>query len=101
MQLIKGGTSYHIHKVQGNNFPIWHFSFHESTIRDLFDFRNRRRYIHMNPVESHLIEDPANWPYSSASGRFALDPMPAYLSSGAKALLLKASFNAGAKAPAP
>ena len=101
MQLIKGGASHQIHKVQENNSPIWHSSVHESTIRDLFDFRNRRRYIHMNPVEAHLIEHAADWPYSSASGRFKLDPMPEYLSSGAKAHLIREVVNVGAKAPTP
>jgi putative transposase len=61
IQLIKGGSSYQIRKA---------------------------RNIHTNPVRAKLVEKPENWPYSSATGKFSLDPTPdkfLQLSSGAKA----------------
>jgi putative transposase len=88
MQLIKGGSSHDIHKQRGHKMEIWQQGFYEWTIRDAEDWRVKAEYIEMNPVRARLAQDRRDWPYSSASGRFVLDPMPARyskLSSGAKA----------------
>jgi putative transposase len=100
MQLIKGGSSHEIHRQRGHKMQIWQPGFHESTVRDAGDFQARRLYIHNNPVEAHLVLEPADWPYSSASGRLALDPAPESLSSGAKARFAVGGY-VGAKAPTP
>ena len=100
MQLIKGGSSHRIHRQRENNALIWNSGFHEVTVRDGEDLEARRRYIHMNPVGGRLVERAADWPWSSASGAFALDVIAAPLSSGAKARVVSGS-NVGAKAPTP
>jgi len=64
---------------------IWQPGFHEATVRDEKDFRGRQAYIQMNPVEARLAQNPASWPHGSASGWFAIDPIPEALSSGAEA----------------
>jgi putative transposase len=86
IQLIKGGSSHEIHKRRETRLQVWSSGFHESTIRDARDFEAKRGYIHMNPVEARLVSSPADWNWSSASGKFAMDPMPTGFSSGAKAL---------------
>ncbi|HLZ14011.1 MAG TPA: transposase [Candidatus Acidoferrum sp.] len=88
MQLIKGGSSFEIHKKRGQKMEIWQKGFHDWTIRDADDWRVKSEYVAMNPVRAHLVQTFRDWPYSSAFGKFILDPMPAkYLSaaSGAKA----------------
>jgi putative transposase len=88
VQLIKGGSSHQIHQQRGHRMEIWQPGFHDWTIRDREDYAARSRYIRMNPVEAHLVERPEDWPFSSASGKFRLDPMPERLkalASGAKA----------------
>ncbi len=100
MQLIKGGSSHEIHRQRGHKMEIWQPGFHESTVRNADDFQARRSYIHSNPVAAHLVREPADWPYSSASGRFVLNPTPEPLSSGAKALSTVGVY-VGAKAPTP
>jgi putative transposase len=88
MQLIKGGSSFDIHKQRGQKMDIWQQGFHDWTIRDLDDWRAKTEYIAMNPVRARLVGSFRDWPYSSASGKFILDSMPErYLSatSGAKA----------------
>jgi putative transposase len=101
MQLIKGGSSHQIHLQRNQKMQIWQPGFHESTVRDADDLHARRQYIHANPVEAHLVERLADWPYSSASGKFALDSVPKHLSSGAKAPFITEMRNVGAKAPTP
>ncbi len=88
MQLIKGGASHEIHKERNQRMEIWQQGFYDWTIRNLADWRTKVNYIHMNPVRTKLVERPEDWPYSSASGKFTLDPIPArylQLASGAKA----------------
>jgi putative transposase len=100
MQLIKGSSSFEIHKQRGQKMEIWQQGFHDWTIRDSEDWRVKSEYVAMNPVRAHLVEAFRDWPYSSASGKFMLDPMPAqYLpaTSGAKA----PSFDAPAQGLKP
>ena len=88
MQFIKGASSRCIHKQRNQKSEIWQAGFHDWTIRDLNDWQVRAEYIRDNPVRAKLVQRPQDWPYSSASGRFTIDPTPAKflkLSSGAKA----------------
>jgi putative transposase len=101
IQLIKDGSSYQIHQQRGHRIQIWSSGFHEATIRDTEDFEARRRYIHVNPVEAGLALRPEDWAWTSAKGRFTLDPLPRRLSSGAKAPSTNATAVVGAKAPTP
>jgi len=102
MQLIKGGSSPEIHLKHGGNVQVWQPGFHEWTVRDEKDFRSKREYIPLNPVEAVLVERPEEWPYSSAAGRYELDGMPESLrTSGAKAPQTRLAGDVGAKAPTP
>jgi len=99
VQLIKGGSSHAIHKQRGQRLEIWQEGFHDWTIRGAEDWQSKAEYIRLNPVRAKLVERPEDWPYSSASGRVALDPAPlrySHLSSGAKAPF-QASLTQGLK----
>jgi putative transposase len=88
IQLIKGGSSHQIRKARSQKMEIWQVGFHDWTIRDANDWQAKAEYIHANPVRAKLVQKPQDWPYSSASGKFTLDPTPdkfLQLSSGAKA----------------
>ena len=74
--LIKGGASCEIHKQRGTKMEIWQPGFHDWTIRNREDYRAKVRYIQMNPMQARLVERPAEWPFSSASGKFPLDAVP-------------------------
>jgi putative transposase len=88
VQLIKGGSSHQIHKERNQSMSIWQEGFHDWTIRDANDWRTKAEYIRTNPVRAKIVESPQDWPYSSATGQFTLDPMPSKYSkqtSGAEA----------------
>ncbi len=87
VQLIKGGSSHRIHKERNQKMEIWQEGFYDWTIRDENDWQTKVDYIRMNPVRAKLVQVPEDWPYSSASRKFDLDPIPPkYLrTSGAKA----------------
>lgn len=81
MQIIKGGSSFNIHRLRGHAIQIWLPGFHDWTIRDSADYQAKREYIRMNPVEAGLVERPEDWPFGSACGRFELDGTPAKFAS--------------------
>jgi putative transposase len=88
MQFIKGGSSYRLNQQRGQKIDLWLAGFHDWTIRDVADWNAKAQYIRLNPVKAGLVERPEEWPYSSASGKLPLDPMPAKFlqaASGAKA----------------
>ena len=96
MQLIKGGSSFEIHKLRGSRAPIWQSGFHESRIRNWPDYQVKRDYVIFNPVAAGLVERPEEWQFGSACGKYALDPTP----QGLKPVHSMAP-NVGAKAPTP
>jgi putative transposase len=79
MQLIKGGSSYEIHRVRENHMEIWQPGFHEWTIRNPGDYATKAQYIRMNPVTANLVERSEDWKFGSASGFYKLDAMRGYL----------------------
>jgi putative transposase len=76
MQLIKGGSSFEIHKLRGSRTEIWQSGFHESRVKNWADYQKKRDYVMFNPVTAKLVERPELWPYGSASGKYQLDPIP-------------------------
>jgi putative transposase len=96
MQLIKGGSSFEIRKLRRSKTEVWQSGFHESRVRDWADYQRKRDYVRFNPVTAKLAEKPQDWQFSSASGRFTLDP----ISRGLKPFDEQAA-NVGAKAPTP
>jgi REP-associated tyrosine transposase len=88
VQLIKGGSSHEIHRERENSIKIWQEGFHDWTIRDARDWQTKVDYIRLNSVRGRLADNPEDWPFSSASGRYTLDAIPdryAGFASGAKA----------------
>ena len=82
VQFIKGGFSYRAKKELGLNMEIWQKGFSDHRIRDASDYRLHAIYIRQNPLRKHLCEQPEQYPYSSASGRFELDDVPQGLKPG-------------------
>jgi putative transposase len=92
IQLIKGRSSHEIHKQSGHKMEIWQQGFYDWTIRDANDWATKAQYIALNPVRAGLAPSPLDWSYSSASGKFVLDPMPSkYPASGAEAPIVPLS----------
>jgi putative transposase len=72
VQFIKGGFSFRLK----SRLPVWQASFTNHRVRDDYDFETHRAYIRMNPVRAGLIGRAEDYPYSSAKGKFAVDPTP-------------------------
>ncbi len=102
MQLIKGGSSHEIHRRRDLKLQVWPSGFHEETVRDSNDYRNKTSCIHMNPVRAHLVERPEAWPFGSGSRAFRMDSAPERLStSAAKAARITAGVRSELKLRPP
>lgn len=74
VQIIKGGSSHRIGKEFETRLPVWQKGFHEHWIRSEEDYFARKHYLELNPVRAGLAVAPNEYPYSSATQRFTLDP---------------------------
>ncbi|MFH1444370.1 MAG: transposase [Candidatus Peregrinibacteria bacterium] len=52
--------------------PIWQSRFDARTVHDVSE---ALRYIHNNPAKAGLVEIPDNYPWSSASGKWDVQPI--------------------------
>ncbi|HXE76282.1 MAG TPA: transposase, partial [Candidatus Xenobia bacterium] len=95
VQMIKGGSSHRIGQTRQHSVPVWQKGFHEHWVRSEDDYQARKHYIEWNPVKAGLASTPQQYPYSSASGRFPLDPFS--MTSAAKAAVGVESGTAGLK----
>ncbi len=75
-QFIKGGFSYRVSHELGMKHVIWQRGFSDSRILAADDYRSRATYIRQNPVRAGIVYRPEDFPFSSASGQFRLDPAP-------------------------
>jgi len=80
VQLIKGGNSYRLRKVE--EIQVWQEGFTNHRIRDAEDYERHCEYVRLNPVRARLVRDAAAYPFSSASPGFRLDEMPRGLKPG-------------------
>ena len=87
VQLIKGAYSHELGSLIGRDQEIWQRGFTDHRIRDEMDFTHHHNYIHQNPVERRMVNDPCEYRYCSAFPGFKLDPWP----SAAEAETLRAS----------
>src|SRR5579872_2565794 len=71
MQFIKGGFSFRVKKGS-----IWQASFSNHRIQDEEDYEAHRDYIWLNPVRERLVRRADEYPYSSASAKVRLKPIP-------------------------
>ena len=91
-QLIKSKSSHKIHKLRNHKMEIWQVGSFEWRIRCANDWQTKVEYIHLNPFRGKLVECPREWAYSSANGKYAIDPVRARnltATSGAKALVCR------------
>jgi putative transposase len=73
MQMIKGGSSFRIKKQLLYQFPVWHQGFHDRWMRDEDEYLARLHYVLQNPVVAKLASQPAEYPWSSAIGKWPMD----------------------------
>lgn len=79
VQFLKGGFSYRVKKELGYRWEVWQPGFNEHRIKDADDYRGHVIYTHENPVKAGYVTLAKDYPYSSASGLYELDPAPEHL----------------------
>jgi putative transposase len=79
MNLVKGAFSYRIKKELGYAFEVWSEGYCDTRIRSAAHCAAILKYIEMNPVRRGLVNRPKEYPFSSASGRWRMNPLPQWL----------------------
>jgi putative transposase len=52
-------------RLENNTTPFWQPRYYDRNVRDEKEFAVKLRYLHRNPVKRGLVEDPADWKWSS------------------------------------
>lgn len=65
MKAWKGVSSRAINRVIGRKGARWQSDYWDRYIRDEEHFRQVQHYVEWNPVKAFLVQDPANWGFSS------------------------------------
>jgi putative transposase len=76
VQYIKGGFSFRAKKELGYAGEIWQAGYNEHRVKDASDYQQHVRYIYENPVRARMCGSPKEYEYSSASGKYEVDPAP-------------------------
>jgi len=82
VQLVKGGYSHALGSILGRKREIWQRGCTDHRIRDDQDFINHQNYVHRNPVERRLVNDPREYRYCTAFPGFKLDLRPSAAEAG-------------------
>ena len=72
MQFVKGGFSFRLRF----RVPVWEQSFAMHRVEDGRDYEAHRVYIEENPVKAGICGRAAEFGFSSACGRWAVDGVP-------------------------
>ncbi len=62
--LLSSHTRY-FNKKHGRKGPLWESRFQNVLVKDDIQLLHLTRYIHLNPVTAHIVEDPEDWLHSS------------------------------------
>lgn len=76
VQYIKGGFSFRAKKELGFAGEVWQAGYNEHRVKDARDYREHVQYICENPVRAGMCGSPKEYEYSSARGKFEVDPAP-------------------------
>ena len=62
----KSYTASQANKILGRSGPFWFVDYYDRYIRDELHLAHAIHYIHQNPVSAGLVDQPEQWPFSSA-----------------------------------
>jgi putative transposase len=86
VQFIKGGSAHRMRGEHPFNSPVWQRGFSDHRIRDAGDYASHLRYIEQNPIRKRLATTASDYPWSSATGHYRMDPIPQGLKPAEKAM---------------
>ena len=62
LSVLKGETS---KRLRGDRAQFWQTRYYDFNVFTQKKFAEKLRYIHRNPVEAALVQNPEDWPWSS------------------------------------
>jgi REP-associated tyrosine transposase len=65
MHFLKLAFAKRLRGQNGAETSFWQKRYYDRNVRDEHDFKVKLRYLHRNPVKRGLVQDPADWKWSS------------------------------------
>ena len=65
MHGIKRGSAFQINRSLNREGPLWQAGYYEHVIRDSKDLKARLDYIHKNPLNTSLVKNLEDYPFTS------------------------------------
>jgi putative transposase len=90
-QFVKGTFSFQLNRERGYSREVWSSKYHDERIRTPEQCQDGIAYIENNPVRRGLSPCAALFPFSSASSRWEMDPLPQWLKPLNKTTFLSAT----------
>jgi len=73
MHSLKSYTAHEANKLLGRSGQFWQHESYDHWVREDEEFGRIVDYIAGNPVSAGLVDEPQEWPWSSAHDRFLID----------------------------
>jgi REP-associated tyrosine transposase len=65
MNALKAAAARGVNEMRNSSGPVWQARYFDRAVRDVKEFHEAVRYMHLNPVGKALAEKPEHWPWSS------------------------------------
>ncbi len=88
---IKGTFSYRMKKELGYLREVWSEGYYDERVRSAEHCSGVIEYIEKNPVSRAIARSAREYPFSSASGRWRMNPLPQWLKPTPKATVFSAT----------
>ena len=76
MNALKVSSMRGINRLRNSRAPLWQPRYYDRIIRDVKEFHDTLRYLHLNPVQAGLARYPKDWPWSSFHAYGGPGPIP-------------------------
>jgi putative transposase len=88
---VKGTFSFRMKRELGYLLDIWSEGYYDERMRSAEQCARVIEYIEQNPVVAGLSRTAREFPFSSASGRWRINPLPQWLKPGEREAVLSAT----------
>jgi putative transposase len=82
MRHVNGVYTQYFNRCEGRDGPLFRGRYKAVLVDAQSHWLELSRYIHRNPLQAGLVEDLADYPWSSYRAYVGLDPAPAWLQTG-------------------
>ena len=65
-----------VDKSSNQEYKVWQSGYHPIGIQSEYFFKQKRNYIHQNPIKKGYVNEPEHWRFSSAGNYAGCNTVP-------------------------